>query len=278
MGFDYRMAMGIPDYWIKLLKEKKDEDWHPTSIYWELTNRRYEEKTISYVESHDQALVGDKTVIFRLIDKEMYWHMTVGDNNAAVTRGIALHKMIRLVTLATINGGYLNFMGNEFGHPEWIDFPREGNGWSYRYARRQWDLVDRKDLQYQYLNNFDNAMVELVSGVNNFQALAIEKLWEHDGDQVLAFRRGNLVFVFNFNPSKSFEGYGLLAPMGKYKVVLSSDNPEFGGFGNVDEHVEHLTQFDPLYQPTGKEWLKLYLPARSCQVLRMQRHSPKKKA
>ena len=278
MGFDYRMAMGIPDYWIKLLKEKKDEDWHPTSIYWELTNRRYEEKTISYVESHDQALVGDKTVIFRLIDKEMYWHMTVGDNNAAVTRGIALHKMIRLVTLATINGGYLNFMGNEFGHPEWIDFPREGNGWSYRYARRQWDLVDRKDLQYQYLNNFDNAMVELVSGVNNFQALAIEKLWEHDGDQVLAFRRGNLVFVFNFNPSKSFEGYGLLAPMGKYKVVLSSDNPEFGGFGNVDEHVEHLTQFAPLYQPTGKEWLKLYLPARSCQVLRMQRHSPKKKA
>ena len=278
IGFDYRMAMGIPDYWIKLLKEKKDEDWHPTSIYWELTNRRYEEKTISYVESHDQALVGDKTVIFRLIDKEMYWHMTVGDNNAAVTRGIALHKMIRLVTLATINGGYLNFMGNEFGHPEWIDFPREGNGWSYRYARRQWDLVDRKDLQYQYLNNFDNAMVELVSGVNNFQALAIEKLWEHDGDQVLAFRRGNLVFVFNFNPSKSFEGYGLLAPMGKYKVVLSSDNPEFGGFGNVDEHVEHLTQFDPLYQPTGKEWLKLYLPARSCQVLRMQRHSPKKKA
>ena len=132
IGFDYRMAMGIPDYWIKTLKEKKDEDWHPTSIFWELTNRRSDEKTISYVESHDQALVGDKTVIFRLIDKEMYWHMSVGDTNGAVTRGMALHKMIRLVTLATINGGYLNFMGNEFGHPEWIDFPREGNGWSYK--------------------------------------------------------------------------------------------------------------------------------------------------
>ena len=173
IGFDYRMAMGIPDYWIKTLKEKKDEDWYPTSIFWELTNRRADEKTISYVESHDQALVGDKTVIFRLIDDKMYWHMTVGDNDMTVARGIALHKMIRLVTIASINGGYLNFMGNEFGHPEWIDFPREGNGWSYKYARRQWDLVDREDLQYKYLNNFDNAMVELVSGVYNFQALPV---------------------------------------------------------------------------------------------------------
>lgn len=271
IGFNYRMAMGIPDYWIKTLKERKDEDWHPTSIFWELTNRRSDEKTISYVESHDQALVGDKTVIFRLIDKEMYWHMMVGDTNPMVTRGIALHKMIRLVTAATINGGYLNFMGNEFGHPEWIDFPREGNGWSYKYARRQWDLVDREDLQYKFLNAFDNAMVELISGVYNFQSLGIEKLWEKDDDQVLAFRRGNLVFVFNFSPVHSFSDYGILAPAGKYKVVLSSDAPQFGGFGNIDESVEHLTQFDPLYQPIGKEWLKLYMPARSAQVLRLSR-------
>lgn len=277
IGFDYRMAMGIPDYWIKTLKEKKDEDWHPTSIFWELTNRREDEKTISYVESHDQALVGDKTIIFRLIDKEMYWHMMVGDENMMVTRGIALHKMIRLVTLATINGGYLNFMGNEFGHPEWIDFPREGNGWSYKYARRQWDLVDREDLQYKYLNAFDNAIVELVSNVNNFQSLAIEKLWEKDDDQVLAFRRGNLVFVFNFSPFKSYNDYGILAPAGKYKVVLSSDSPDYGGFGNIDEKVEHLTINDPLYQPIGKEWLKLYLPARSAQVLRLVR-APRKKS
>ena len=271
IGFNYRMAMGIPDYWIKTLKERKDEDWHPTSIFWELTNRRSDEKTISYVESHDQALVGDKTVIFRLIDKEMYWHMMVGDTNPMVTRGMALHKMIRLVTAATINGGYLNFMGNEFGHPEWIDFPREGNGWSYKYARRQWDLVDREDLQYKFLNAFDNAMVELISGVYNFQTLGIEKLWEKDDDQVLAFRRGNLVFVFNFSPVHSFSDYGILAPAGKYKVVLSSDAPQFGGFGNIDESVEHLTQFDPLYQPIGKEWLKLYMPARSAQVLRLSR-------
>lgn len=268
IGFDYRMAMGIPDYWIKTLKEKKDEDWHPTSIFWELTNRRYDEKTISYVESHDQALVGDKTVIFRLIDKEMYWHMMVGDDNMVVERGMALHKMIRLVTLATINGGYLNFMGNEFGHPEWIDFPRQGNGWSYKYARRQWDLVDREDLKYQFLNNFDDAMIHLVGGVNNFQSLAVEKLWEKDDDQVLAFRRGKLVFVFNFSPAKSFEGYGILAPRGKYKTVLSSDEPRFGGYGNVDMQVEHFTQPDPLYAPTGKEWLRLYLPARTCMVLK----------
>ena len=249
IGFDYRMAMGIPDYWIKLLKEKKDEDWHPTSIYWELTNRRYEEKTISYVESHDQALVGDKTVIFRLIDKEMYWHMTVGDNNAAVTRGIALHKMIRLVTLATINGGYLNFMGNEWGHPEWIDFPREGNGWSHKYARRQWSLVDNGLLKYEWLNNFDNAMIHLVSSVYNFQALPIRKLWEKDDDQILAFMRGDLVFVFNFNPVKSFDGYGILAPGGVYSVVFSTDDAVFGGFGNIDDSVEHFTIPDPLYAP-----------------------------
>ena len=271
MGFDYRMAMGIPDYWIKMLKEKKDEDWHPTSIYWELTNRRADEKTVSYVESHDQALVGDKTVIFRLIDDKMYWHMTKGDDDMTVARGIALHKMIRLVTLASINGAYLNFMGNEFGHPEWIDFPREGNGWSHKYARRQWDLVDREDLQYHYLNDFDNAMIALVKKVKNFQSLPVEKLWEKDDDQVLAFKRGDYVFVFNFNPYKSFSDYGLLAPAGEYSVVLSSDNPAYGGYGNICEKTSHFTQHDELYAPHGVEWLKLYLPARSAMVLKKKR-------
>ena len=271
IGFDYRMAMGIPDYWIKTLKEKKDEDWHPTSIFRELTNRRADEKTISYVESHDQALVGDKTVIFRLIDSKMYWHMMVGDNDADVARGMALHKMIRLVTLSTINGGYLNFMGNEFGHPEWIDFPAEGNGWSYKYARRQWDLVDRRDLQYRFLNAFDNAMVELVSHIHNFQSKSIQKLWEKDDDRILAFMRGEYIFVFNFNPFKSFSDYGILAPAGSYTTVLSSDNPAFGGFGNVDETVTHFTVPDPLYEPAGLGRLMLYLPARTAIVLRKRR-------
>ena len=143
--------------------------------------------------------------------------------------------MIRLVTASTINGGYLNFMGNEWGHPEWIDFPREGNGWSYKYARRRWSLVDSPDLKYKFLNAFDNAMIELISGVYNFQALPVEKLWEKDDDQVLAYRRGNLVFVFNFNPTKSFTDYGILTPPGEYECVLSTDNPSFGGWGNVDE-------------------------------------------
>ena len=269
MGSDYRLAMGIPDYWIKMIKEKKDEDWHPTSIYWELTNRRADEKTVSYCESHDQALVGDKTIIFRLIDKEMYWHMQVDDPDGTVARGMAMHKMIRLVTLGTINGGYLNFMGNEFGHPEWIDFPREGNGWSYKYARRQWDLVDREDLKYKYLNRFDNDMIELVSQHYNFQSLPVEKLWEKDDDQILAFMRGDLIFVFNWSPTRSFEGYGFLAPAGEYEVVLDSDSPEYGGFGMIDDNVHHFTQPDPLYSPSGKGWLKMYLPARTAQVLRM---------
>jgi 1,4-alpha-glucan branching enzyme len=176
--------------------------------------------------------------------------------------------MIRLVTLATINGGYLNFMGNEFGHPEWIDFPREGNGWSHKYARRQWNLVDNPNLKYHFLNNFDNAMVELVSSVYNFQSQAVRKLWEKDDDQILAFMRGRLVFVFNFNPSKSFDGYGILAPAGSYEIVLDTDREEFGGYGNVDDSVEHLTCHDELYAPAGVEWLKLYLPARTAMVLR----------
>ncbi|MCH5347295.1 MAG: alpha amylase C-terminal domain-containing protein, partial [Muribaculaceae bacterium] len=217
---------------------------------------------------HDQALVGDKTVIFRLIDDHMYWHMMVGDDDMVVARGMALHKMIRLVTLATINGGYLNFMGNEWGHPEWIDFPREGNGWSHKYARRQWNLVDDPSLKYQYLNNFDNDMIHLVGDVKKFQNLEIRKLIDNDGDQILAFMRGDLVFVFNFNPVKSFMGYGLLAPQGEYELVLDSDNGRYGGFDNVDDVQHHLTQPDPLYIDQDKGWLKVYIPARSAQVYR----------
>ena len=268
-GFDYRMAMNIPDFWIKTLKEKKDEDWHPSAIWWEVTNRRADEKTISYAESHDQALVGDKTLIFRLIDSEMYWHMHVNDQNMAVNRGIALHKMIRLVTASAINGGYLNFMGNEFGHPEWIDFPREGNGWSYKYARRQWNLVDNQDLKYRYLNDFDAAMLALIKEVKNFQSVPLHKIWDSDGDQVLAFGRGGLIFVFNFSPNRSYTGYGFLAPPGKYKVVLNTDDVRFGGIGLTDDTVTHFTQHDPLYAKENKGWLKLYLPARTAMALQL---------
>lgn len=268
MGFDYRLAMGIPDFWIKMIKEVKDEDWHPGHILWELTNRRSDEKTISYAESHDQALVGDKTIIFRLIDADMYWHMQHGHTTYMVDRGIALHKMIRLITLSTINGGYLNFMGNEFGHPEWIDFPREGNGWSHKYARRQWELVDNKDLSYYELGLFDEAMTHLVSGVSGFNKLPIITLWDKEGDQVLAYQRGDLVFVFNFNGQKSFTDYGILAEPGSYEVVLNTDDKKFAGFGLADDSIIHFTHHDALYKKANKEWLKLYLPARSAVVLR----------
>ena len=267
-GFDYRMAMNIPDYWIKTIKEKKDEDWQPSSLFWEVTNRRKDEKTISYVESHDQALVGDKTVIFRLIDADMYWHMAKRDRNFTVDRGIALDKMIKLLTVSTINGGYLNFMGNEFGHPEWIDFPREGNGWSYKYARRQWNLVDNHDLCYHYLGDFDKAMLQVIKSVRTFQRTAVTEIWHNDGDQILAYERGPLVFIFNFNPSRSFEDYGFLVKEGKYQVVLNTDDKAYGGFGLTDDTVEHFTMHDDLYHKQKKGWLKLYIPARTAVVLR----------
>ena len=266
-GFDYRLAMNIPDYWIKTIKEQSDENWKPSSIFWEVTNRRADEKTVSYAESHDQALVGDKTIIFRLIDADMYWHFRTFDRNEQVNRGIALHKMIRLVTASTINGGYLNFMGNEFGHPEWIDFPREGNGWSYKYARRQWSLVDNEELCYKWLGDFDREMLELIKSVHKFQKLPVIEIWHNDGDQVLAYMRGDLVFVFNFSPARSFTDYGFLVPKGRYDVVLNTDAPKFGGNGLADDSVPHYTNFDPLYAPQNKEWLKLYIPARSAVVL-----------
>ena len=277
-GFDYRMAMNIPDYWIKTIKERRDEDWHPSSILWELTNRRADEKTISYCESHDQALVGDKTLIFRLIDADMYWHFQKGDENGTVHRGIALHKMIRLVTASTINGGYLNFMGNEFGHPEWIDFPREGNGWSYKYARRQWNLVDNHNLCYHYLGDFDNDMVHLLrKSMADIRRFPVQEIWHDDGDQILAYMRGPLVFVFNFSPNRSYEGYGFRVPEGEYEVVLNTDAKAYGGNGLADDSVKHLTNFDPLLARDHKGWLKLYIPARSAVVLKKREDKKKVK-
>ena len=278
IGFDYRMAMNIPDFWIKIIKECSDEDWKPSSLFWEVTNRRSDEHTVSYAESHDQALVGDKTIIFRLVDADMYWHFRKGDENYVASRGIALHKMIRLLTASTINGAYLNFMGNEFGHPEWIDFPRQGNGWSHKYARRQWSLRDSNDLCYEYLGSFDAAMLNLIKGVRSFQRQKIHPVCVNDGDQVLAFRRGNLLFVFNFNPVRSFTDYGLKVQAGAWREVLSTDDPRYGGGGFTDPTVVHFTCPDASSRVgrrkspsrNSDEWLRIYIPARTAMVLQMQ--------
>lgn len=268
-GFDYRMAMNIPDFWIKQIKEKKDEEWYPSAIWWETTNRRADEKTISYAESHDQALVGDKTIVFRLIDADMYWFMSkLMSSSFTVDRGLALHKMIRLVTATTINGGYLNFMGNEFGHPEWIDFPREGNNWSYRYARRQWHLADDQNLKYHELGDFDKAMIHLIRSVPDFQSTQLVKIWDKDEDNILAYMRDDLLFIFNFHPQKSYSDYGILVPQGKYQIILDTDDKAFGGFGQNDDTIHHFTQYDQLYAPDNKGWLKLYLPARTALVMK----------
>lgn len=277
VGFDYRLNMAGPDLWVHLLKEVRDEDWHVGDIAWTLTNRRWMERCIGYAESHDQALVGDKTIIFRLIDADMYWHMQKGDENYTVRRGMALHKMIRLVTAAAINGGYLNFMGNEWGHPEWIDFPRDGNGWSHKYARRQWSLVDNPALCYHQLGDFDAAMLSVLKSIPAFENTPVQEIWHNDGDQVMAYMRGPLVFVFNFSPTRSYDGYGFMTPAGCYTVELNTDSKDFGGNGLADDTVKHLTNFDPLLERQGKGWLKLYLPARSAVVLRLGDEEKEKK-
>lgn len=262
LDFDFRMSMGVADFWIKIIKEQKDEDWHVGDMYYQLTNKRSDEQTISYAESHDQAMVGDKTIIFRLIDDRMYTAMQVSDVDVKVDRGIALHKMIRLLTLATAGGGYLNFMGNEFGHPEWIDFPREGNQWSFHYARRQWDLVDNKKLRYHYLNQFDAAMIHLVK-TQNILAHQPYSIKQHIPDQVLVFKRGGLLFVFNFNPLTSFSDYSFEVEQGTYQIVLNSDAIDFNGFGRNDDSLQHISQ-----EEQGQHSLKLYLPSRSSMVLK----------
>lgn len=253
IGFDLRMSMGVADHWIKWIKELSDWDWSMGEIWYQLTNKREDEKTISYAECHDQALVGDKTLIFRLMDKEMYTSMSKDSKNLVVDRGIALHKMIRLLTAVTAGNGYLTFMGNEFGHPEWIDFPREGNGWSYFYARRQWSLADNPNLRYGALRNFDREMVRLLRD-NGILASKPVCLRCDEENKVLVIERGGFVFAFNFNPEKSFENYGFGVSQGDWKVVLDSDETRFDGFGrNLPESIHNLY---------------LYLPARTVQVLR----------
>ena len=258
VGFDFRMAMGIADHWIKWIKELRDEDWSMGGIWWELTNKRADEKTISYAECHDQALVGDKTIIFRLMDKEMYYSMSKSSQNGIVDRGIALHKLIRLVTLATCGGGYLNFMGNEFGHPEWIDFPREGNGWSCKYARRQWSLADNPDLRYGGLQAFDAAMVKYVKAEKILNSLP-EQLYVDERAKVLIFKRGNSIFAFNFSPNASYADFRFHAPDGVYVMAFNSDEERFGGFSRLQQDEKHFT-VDGV--------LSLYLPSRVAIVLK----------
>jgi len=260
LGFDYRLAMGSPDLWIKTLKERADEDWDLGELFHTLHSHRPEEKVINYAESHDQALVGDQTLIFRLIGKEMYDHMQKDDPHPKVERGITLHKMIRLLTASLHGGGYLNFMGNEFGHPEWIDFPRQGNNWSYHYARRQWNLVDDDSLKYQWLGDFDKEMLEVVQKLTDELIHYVEV---NEQNKTISFLRNDYLFLFNFSPTISLESHQVLAPAGSYEVESSTDDKAFGGQNRID----HQSRF--FSSPQGEQhFIKVYLPARTALILK----------
>ena len=268
IGFDYRMAMGEPDFWFKLAEKIRDDDWPMDGIFWELTNKRAEEKVVSYVESHDQALVGGKTFFFQCVDKEIYWGMRKDQENLVIDRGVALHKMARLATLALNGGAYLNFMGNEFGHPEWIDFPRAENGWNYSHCRRQWSLRENPELRFRGLADFDE---EMLSALHlHLGSTPPVKLAANEPDKVLAFLRGDFLFVFNFNPTRSFADYGVLVPPAtKWRHLFDTDAIRFGGQGRI--------QADGTYEPALVQdssrnelvqQIKLYLPSRTAMVLK----------
>ena len=265
-GFDYRFAMGVPDYWIQLTKDVPDDDWPLSHLWFELNNRRKNEKSISYAESHDQALVGDQTLIFRLIGSAMYDHMSRADVNIKVDRGVALHKLIRLITLATAGNGYLNFMGNEFGHPEWIDFPREGNAWSYRYARRQWNLADDEKLKYHFLNSFDRDMITMAQRYRIIGSSEPRLVHERSDNKVIAFKRADLLFIFNFHHSHSYSDYHIEAPAGKYRMILDSDDPKYGGHGRLKSNQYHFTIPDTSYSEP-RHSISLYIPTRTALIL-----------
>ncbi|CAL8107118.1 unnamed protein product [Calicophoron daubneyi] len=267
IGFDYRLAMGIPDRWIDLLKNHRDEDWDMRNLVETLTNRRQGELTIGYAECHDQSLVGDKTISFWLMDKEMYSHMSVfSPQSLIIDRGIALHKLIRFITHTLGGEGYLNFMGNEFGHPEWLDFPRAGNNSSFKYARRQWNLVDDPLLRYQFLNNWDRAMNELEERFGWLSSPQAFVTRASEYDKIIAFERAGLLFVFNFHPTESYSGYKIgVAKPGRYLDLLDSDRPEFGGFDRLDPKTEYFSR--PDFWDGRKQCVQLYLPSRTCIVL-----------
>ena len=266
IGFDYRFAMGVPDHWIRLTKDAPDEYWHLGHLWHELTNRRQEEKTISYAESHDQALVGDQTLIFRLMGAAMYDHMRIDDDNIIIDRGMALIKMIRLITLATAGSGYLNFMGNEFGHPEWVDFPREGNAWSYAYARRQWHLPDDPYLKYGLLSSFDRDMITLAKAYGMLNSPGPHHLYEHIDDMVIGFGRSGLIFLFNFHPSRSHVHYHIHADAGKYRMIFNSDDKAYGGHGRLAPNQIHRT-IHKKNKGDKKHFLSLYIPTRTALIL-----------
>ncbi|XP_059489512.1 1,4-alpha-glucan-branching enzyme [Neocloeon triangulifer] len=263
IGFDYRLGMAIPDNWIKLLKEVSDDHWNMGNLVHTLTNRRWMEKTVAYAESHDQALVGDKTIAFWLMDKEMYTHMSiVSEGSPIIDRGLSLHKMIRLITHALGGEAYLNFMGNEFGHPEWLDFPRQGNNDSYHYARRQWNLVDDDLLKYKFLNNFDEDMNKTEEHFGWLRKDPGYVSWKHEDDKVIAFERAELLFVFNFHPIKSFTNYRLGVDLpGNYRVVLCTDDERYGGHKRIDTSVTHATFNEG--HANRRYSLQAYLPCRT---------------
>ena len=266
IGFNYRLGMGLPDMWVRTVKERKDEFWDIFKMWCEMCMRRPGEKTVAYVESHDQALVGDKTLIFRLADAAMYTDMEKRTHNPVIDRAIALHKMIRLFTLAGGGEAYLNFMGNEFGHPEWIDFPREGNGWSFHYCRRQWSLRDNPDLKYEWLGQFDEDMIHLAKDAGLFSMSMGDLRLIDSNRQVIAFYRKGLLFAFNFSPCNSYTDVTVSLPaIANYTVALCSDDGKYGG-NDLIAHMTYAAQVDD----KGNSTLQLYLPARTAVVLKEQ--------
>ncbi|KAF1493852.1 1,4-alpha-glucan-branching enzyme, partial [Eudyptula minor novaehollandiae] len=252
-GFDYRLAMAIPDKWIQIIKELKDEDWNMGNIVYTLTNRRYEEKYIAYAESHDQALVGDKTLAFRLMDAEMYTNMSVlSPLTPVIDRGIQLHKMIRLITHALGGESYLNFMGNlllyyVLNFNKHLDLLEQAQKRATKMIRGM-----------EHLSSCEERLREL-----RLFSLEKRRLWGHliAASQYLkgAYKKeGGKLFSRACCDRTRGNGFKLkegrfrldirknsLIVIFKYKILLDSDAAEYGGHQRLDHSAEYFSEEYP---------------------------------
>lgn len=256
LGFDYRFAMGIPDFWAKAIENPKDMG----SMWYEMTNHRPYDRTISYVECHDQCINGDDAMIWRLLGDSMYRYMGASSETWNISRGLAFYRLMRLLTLTAADAGYLNFMGNEFGHPEWLD--------AEEHAHRQWHLADQPDLKYASLAAWDKAQLNILVGqhLDDFLQQPMFR-FIHEDMRLLAFERGHLLFVFNFHETEPRENLLFAVTPGKYIEILSSDQKKFGGHGNLEitePPLEHFTTPLP-HRPEGD--INLYIPPMVALVL-----------
>ncbi|KAH7682202.1 1,4-alpha-glucan branching enzyme protein [Dioscorea alata] len=233
LGFDYYVNLSVTDLWLWLLQDVPDQAWSMSKIVNVLVNSQSSNRRmLVYCENHNQSISGGRS----------FAEILFGNNNQNFIgledfefRGSSLHKMIRLISFSIGGSAYLNFMGNEFGHPNRVEFPMESNNYSFAFANRKWDLLKDKGL-HMGLFNFDKEMMKL-----------------DEKEQILS---RNPSTVHHVDDSKM--------------VILNTDDVSFGGRG-VIQSDQNLKKTCSKRTDGYRNSLELTLPSRSAQVYKLTR-------